>query len=309
MQPRRSRSQRRRRDAGRHEGAGRLPAAAVSISVGRRTRRLWHGSSASPSTPHIFIFDQARTLQYDGRIDDDPTGARVTSPDARNAIEALLAGRPVPVKQRPVTGCAVKGLSAFRGCRLRSAERPIDEPVTVEMAAADDLHRLRQNGTGKLLLVNFWATWCAPCASEFPDLEATYRMYRARNLEFVTVSVNDPGERAAVLEFLQAHHASHTEPAVRDRLTSTACRRRSIRRCRRPCRSRCCSRPTATSCIRSSASWTRRSCAGRYWRIFRTTRAYPGHAGLLVHSRAMSEAAHERFNSIRRQRHRDVAYG
>ena len=47
-------------------------------------------------------------------------------------------------------------------------------------------------------MVNFWATWCAPCASEFPDLETTYRMYKSRNLEFVTVSVNDPGERRAV---------------------------------------------------------------------------------------------------------------
>ena len=77
------------------------------------------------------------------------------------------------------------------------------------MAAAEDLTKLRQNGTGKLLLINFWATWCAPCASEFPDLEATYRMYKARNLELVTVSVNDPEERAGVLEFLKTHKASH----------------------------------------------------------------------------------------------------
>jgi thiol-disulfide isomerase/thioredoxin len=77
------------------------------------------------------------------------------------------------------------------------------------MAGADDLKRLRQNGTGKLLMVNFWATWCAPCASEFPELEQTYRMYKPRGLEFVSVSVNDPEERPAVLAFLQAHHASH----------------------------------------------------------------------------------------------------
>jgi len=62
---------------------------------------------------------------------------------------------------------------------------------------------------GRVLFINFWATWCAPCASEFPDLETTYRMYKSRNLEFVSVSVNDPAERPAVLAFLQSHHASH----------------------------------------------------------------------------------------------------
>src|SRR5260370_828131 len=76
------------------------------------------------------------------------------------------------------------------------------------MAGPDVLKKLRGNGTGKLLLVNFWATWCGPCAVEFPDLEDTYRMYRGRNFQFVSVSENDPAEKAAVLEFLQKHRAS-----------------------------------------------------------------------------------------------------
>jgi thiol-disulfide isomerase/thioredoxin len=158
--------------------------------------------------PHIFVFDAARTLQYDGRIDDSPREDLVKSRDARNAIDALLAGRPAPVSRTPVTGCPVKGLSGPPGAD--AVRDSIDKaPVAVEMADADALKRLRQNGTGKPLLVNFWATWCAPCASEFPDLEATYRMYKGRNLDFAAVSVNDPEERAAVLEFLKAHKASH----------------------------------------------------------------------------------------------------
>jgi thiol-disulfide isomerase/thioredoxin len=83
------------------------------------------------------------------------------------------------------------------------------EPVTVQAADAAMLSALRKNGTGKLLLVNFWATWCGPCVTEFPDLEATYRMYRDRGLEFVAVSSNDPEERPGVIEFLQKQHASH----------------------------------------------------------------------------------------------------
>lgn len=160
------------------------------------------------TTPHIFVFDQARTLQYQGRIDDNTREELVRSRDARNAIDALLSGRTVSVTRTRVAGCPVKGLSQPPGPDEQLAKFE-SGPVTLELVGADDLTRLRQNGTGKLLLINFWATWCAPCASEFPDLEATYRMYNGRNLEFITVSVNDPEERAAVLEFLQKHHASH----------------------------------------------------------------------------------------------------
>ena len=158
------------------------------------------------SAPHIFVFDQARTLRYQGRI-----GDRAESPgsagagDARTALDAVLAGQTVATARTAVEGCPVKGLATPPAAPAAD----VDAPVTVEMAAAEDLRKLRQNGTGKLLLINFWATWCAPCASEFPDLEATYRMYKARNLELVTVSVNDPEERAGVLEFLKTHRASH----------------------------------------------------------------------------------------------------
>ena len=158
--------------------------------------------------PHVFVFDQARTLRYEGRIDDNAREESVTTRDARNAIDALLANRSAPVQSTRVTGCPVKGLSEPAGPdELR--QKFDAEPVALEIAGAAELKQLRQNGTGQLLLVNFWATWCAPCASEFPDLEATYRRYKARGLEFVTVSVNDPGERQAVLEFLRTHHSSH----------------------------------------------------------------------------------------------------
>ena len=158
------------------------------------------------ATPHVFVFDRARTLRYEGRLDDGRE-AGAGSSDVRKAIDALLAGRSVETASTTVEGCPVKPLPAPATAQ---AAAPADAgPIEVQMAAAEDLRKLRQNGTGKLLLINFWATWCAPCASEFPDLENTWRMYKGRNLEFVTVSVNDPEEKPAVLEFLKTHKASH----------------------------------------------------------------------------------------------------
>src|SRR5262249_40589893 len=119
--------------------------------------------------------------------------------------DALLGGRPVPVARTRVSGCAVRAPGGGDD-QLAALEAA---PVNVDAIDADGLKKLRRNGTGKLLMINFWATWGAPCGSEFSDLETTYRMYRKRDLEFVTVSVNDPAERPAVVEFLRQHHASH----------------------------------------------------------------------------------------------------
>jgi peroxiredoxin len=160
------------------------------------------------ATPQIFVFDRDRHLQYQGRIDDDPTDGRAASNDADAAIDALLAGRAVAKAVTPVSGCPpIWREDAPKADAERKAIAA--EPVSVQPADAAALSALRKNGTGKLLLVNFWATWCGPCVTEFPDLEATYRMYRDRGLEFVAVSSNDPEERPGVIEFLQKQHASH----------------------------------------------------------------------------------------------------
>jgi thiol-disulfide isomerase/thioredoxin len=159
------------------------------------------------ATPQIFVFDRQRKLRYQGRIDDNPREDLVAARDARNAIDALLGGRSVPVAQTAAAGCPLRPLSnvSARDDEMKKIEA---EPVTIEMAQPPVLTTLRANGTDKLRLVNFWATWCGPCANEFPDLENTYRMYRGRNLEFVSVSANDPEEKPQVMAFLQKHHAS-----------------------------------------------------------------------------------------------------
>jgi thiol-disulfide isomerase/thioredoxin len=160
------------------------------------------------ATPHVFIFDKDRKLRYEGHIDNNQRVALATSFDARNAIDALLEGKPVPVEHTRVFGCSTKWMSKESG-RVEEAKRIEAEPVKLEMASIDDLKKLRVNQSGKVLLINFWATWCGPCVHELPDLETTYRMYRQRDFDFVTVSANMPDEKVAVMKKLNELHASN----------------------------------------------------------------------------------------------------
>ena len=159
------------------------------------------------ATPHIYLFDQARKLQYQGRVDDNQREELVKTQDARNALEAMLAGKPVPVTDTNAFGCTTKWMSKASGVEEEWAKIQA-EPVTVDMVSADDLKKLRANQTGKVLLVNFWSTNCSLCASQFFDLETTYRMYRLRAFDFVTVSTDAPDRAQDVLAFLKKQYAS-----------------------------------------------------------------------------------------------------
>jgi peroxiredoxin len=161
------------------------------------------------ATPHLFIFDSERRLRYEGRVDNNPREPYVTQHDARHAIEALLAGKPVAVTKTPSFGCSTKWAYKSEGKKEEMAEIE-KEPVTVKLANAEDLKALRKNSTGKLLLVDFWATWCGPCVKEFPDFQTMFRMYRHRPFTLVTVSTNYPDAEKGVLRVLQEQHASST---------------------------------------------------------------------------------------------------
>jgi thiol-disulfide isomerase/thioredoxin len=159
------------------------------------------------ATPHIFIFDEQRKLRYEGRIDNSYRIELVKTHDARNAIEALLAHREVPVKHTGAMGCSTKW-SEKSADRLATLKKIEEQPVTVDLVSKTGLAKLRTNQSHQLMLVDFWATWCGSCLAEFADIEDTLRMYSDRDLSLVTVSVNMPDEQASVLRFLQKKHAT-----------------------------------------------------------------------------------------------------
>lgn len=158
-------------------------------------------------TPHVFIFDKDRKLRFEGRIDDAMREVNAKTHETRDALDALLAGKPVAVETTPVFGCSTKWNSSVAG-KQRELKEWQAKPVQVETTTLAGLQQLMKNPTGKMLMINFWATWCGPCQVEYPELLTSYLWYRSRDFEFVSVSVDAPSDRAAVTRFLNEHHSA-----------------------------------------------------------------------------------------------------
>jgi cytochrome c biogenesis protein CcmG, thiol:disulfide interchange protein DsbE len=56
---------------------------------------------------------------------------------------------------------------------------------------------------GEVVLLNIWATWCAPCRVEMPSIEALQRTYGPRGLRIIAVSVDAPGTDSTIRSFAQ----------------------------------------------------------------------------------------------------------
>ena len=70
----------------------------------------------------------------------------------------------------------------FAGKSFSQEVKPIG--TVEEMQALQDSHK------GKVVLINFWATWCKPCVKEFPELVKLYNNYKEKGFELVFVSVD-----------------------------------------------------------------------------------------------------------------------
>jgi peroxiredoxin len=159
------------------------------------------------ATPHVFIFDKQRHLQYEGRIDNSYRTELVKTNDARDAIDALLNQREVAVRHTGAFGCSTKWKEKSAD-RLAALEKIDEQPVSVELVSKEELAKLRTNPSHQMTLIDFWATWCGSCIVEFADLQDTLRMYGARDFSLVTISANMPDEKPSVLRFLQKQHAT-----------------------------------------------------------------------------------------------------
>jgi peroxiredoxin len=160
------------------------------------------------TTPHVFIFDSNRKLRYCGRIDDTENPyIKPKELDTRNAIVALLDGKPVPVEKTKTFGCSIKWASKIEW-RNKLDKDWKEKPVEVTDADINTIKQILANKSDKYRLINIWATWCGPCVIEFPEFVNMQRMYGARDFEFVSISTDGLKKKDKVLAFLKDKNAA-----------------------------------------------------------------------------------------------------
>jgi len=92
-------------------------------------------------------------------------------------------------------------MAAPLGAATIAVGQPAPPLVVQELGGATfDLEQTR----GKVVLVNFWATWCEPCRQEAPILEEFYEAHHGEDLEVIGLSMNRPREREAVQKAIQS---------------------------------------------------------------------------------------------------------
>ena len=81
-------------------------------------------------------------------------------------------------------------------------------PVTVKIGDEKDLAELVRQNRGKVVLVDFWATWCIGCLQLFPHTVELHRTLADKGLAVISVSMDHPAHEKHVLTFLSSHRAT-----------------------------------------------------------------------------------------------------
>ena len=97
----------------------------------------------------------------------------------------------------------VGGLKEYLKGKIDELDVICSEPKAIEVKTLDGKPVKLADFKGKVLLIDFWATWCGPCVAELPNVIATYKKYHAQGFEILGISLDK--DEKALKDFLGSH--------------------------------------------------------------------------------------------------------
>ena len=109
--------------------------------------------------------------------------------------------------------CVIALLAAYPGYRISTPEIRFDSPATptssifdVKLNDLQDQPQILGQWRGKVLVVNYWATWCPPCREEMPGFSRLQGKFRDKGVQFVGISIDDASK---IVEFQKETPANY----------------------------------------------------------------------------------------------------
>jgi peroxiredoxin len=125
----------------------------------------------------------------------------------RIAVLRAMVENSAPDKARPLLQEMANGAAPAKiktaALDLLQKMKALGQPVALQFTAVDgrsvDLAKLK----GKVVLVDFWATWCGPCVGEVPNVKKTYDQFHGKGFEIVGISLDK--EKDKLTQFTAEH--------------------------------------------------------------------------------------------------------
>ncbi|MFM8394068.1 MAG: redoxin domain-containing protein, partial [Acidobacteriota bacterium] len=162
-------------------------------------------------TPDVYVIDGAGRLRYRGRIDSAHRPRRDMRNDLREALAELFAGRVITTPETVAMGCPIVRKASAATTDLGQGAKPTTTPA-VSLLKPKDYWKMVGSSPGKVVVVNFWATWCGPCVAELPELIKISEMTKSRGVRFVGVSADEQVDlESTVIPFLAARKVPYEQ--------------------------------------------------------------------------------------------------
>ena len=179
-----------------------------------RDETAWLGVRFEPGTTRVVqVVDQSPAAAAGIQVDDQIVSLDGVAMQTSQQIVTTVAATPPGTRTKVVLTRA----GAQRTLTIKLAVRPPDDKLIrtslLDRPAPPCTATALDGGTaltladlrGRVVLIDFWATWCGPCKDEIPNVVANYKKYHDLGFEIVSISLDKAADRQKLIDYTKEH--------------------------------------------------------------------------------------------------------